>query len=251
VRLIHKFKILVVLVPVLTSTSNAHAYKVSFQDSHMGVSLGLGYAKQLPTFGGVWDPLRLFLDSSDTYTNPNDYKTPLRLGYFYRHSQFAVEGYLNYFTNYKTSWSVNGTNTGSGTTAYKGIGLGLDFEMPFYTGQVFRVGLLISGERLANKAVIKYTQDGTNTTTRVDTTSPTYLAGAGLFSEYYLGDLWSLALHANYIYNFGGTWSVSRSGSMLGNTYSKGDQFLDANGLPKEMNLQHWKLTALLRLKFY
>jgi hypothetical protein len=228
----------------------AHAYKTSLGVIHYGTSLGGGYANQLGASVDGWDPIKPLIANTDTYTNTNSYKTPLRLGFFYRHPSFTVETYLKYFTNYQADWRLQGTNSGTGVSRYKGVGVGVDFEMPLVSKAYFRSGTMLNAEYISNRVLNSFSPTA-GADQKLETRSKNVLLGGGLFAETYLGDLWSLGMHAVYLFDIEGTWTSAKNSSFLGNNYSAGSNILDSSGEPLSSNLSHWRIDLILRLAFY
>lgn len=231
---------------LVTSTA-AHAIKTNLTDIHFGSSIGAAYADQVTSGSSSWDVVPKLTTS--TYKNPSDYKTPLRMGVFYRHPQFTVDTYLRYFTNYRSAWTLSGTNTGEGNSRYKGVGFGVDFEMPMYTGKWFRGGLMVNAEYIRNHVIIAYTpSSGGTQNLQADTSNK--LFGVGAFLDTYVGDLWSVGLHGVYAYDLGGTWKAGKSSTFLGVSHTAGQSLLDTTGVAATSNFSHWRVEAVLRLAF-
>lgn len=242
--------VLAITSVLLLAAPLSHAYKTSLSAVHYGSSIGGAYASQLSSQSPSWDLVSQLAPTGNTYTNPNKYKTPLRLGVFYRHPHFTVDTYLRYFTNYKSDWTLSGANTGAGNSRYKGIGLGVDFEMPILSGPWIRTGLLLNAEYTKNRMVIFFNPaSGANQS--LDATSTNAVFGGGVFADVYLGDLWSMGIRGVYAYDLGGTWRARESSTFLGTAHTKGDRIVGSSATIAKSNFTHWRAEAILRLAFY
>lgn len=234
---------------VLLGSSAAHAYKTSLDAVHFGPSLGGAYASQISS-DGSWDLVPGLVPNGSTYSNAATYKTPLRIGFFYRHPQFTVDTYLRYFANYNSEWHLGGTGAGQGNSRYKGIGLGIDFEMPIYLSPWLRAGLAINAEYVKNRVLITFTPDS-GPGQSLEAGSNNALFGGGAFVDLYLGDLWSLGLRGLYAYDLGGTWRARKAGALFGSSHAKDAAITTLAGDPATSSFSHWRAEMLLRLAFY
>jgi hypothetical protein len=234
-----------------TTATPARAYLTSLNQPHFGTSLGGAYAGQISAWvGNGWNLVKATVPAGSTYQSGSGYVIPARFGFYYRDPNFTLETYLRYFTSFGSTWTIEGGTDGSGTTRFKGVGGGLDFDMPMLAGDQLRAGLVLNAEYLSGRVVHSFESSG-GAAQKLHASSSHALFGAGIFGEAYIGDLWALALRALYVYDLGGTWSATQSGTFLGTSYTASGDILDSEGNPLKSNFSHWRVEAIFRLAFY
>jgi hypothetical protein len=170
---------------------------------------------------------------------------PIQFGFFKTSGPLSIEGYLRYVINIQGAWTATGTDLGTGSTKYASTGLGLQSGFAFHTSPRFKAEIVGLLEYISQKVHLSFSDS-----TAIDLRSTSYLMGAGLRGQVWLGDLWVLSLLAAYQYSPQSTWNVYENALFMRRNHSAG-ALKDPNGNGVASKFGGVALEATLKLNFY
>lgn len=181
-----------------------------------GFVLGAGtYLHPLP-HDNAFDPLPDLAPEGFTIAGSDKITLlPVKIGLFRSlGSRANVEVYGRYLLSMGGTWTVTGTQTGTGSASWSSYGGGVNLSVALAPGARIRLNGVLNAEYVLQRL---HLESLTNVAAeKIDLTTSSMLVGFGLQPELYLGDLWTLSLLAAYQYGFTGTWSAASAADFLG-----------------------------------
>lgn len=235
----------------LVAASAASARVTNFTEPHSGFSLGFGTAYKLINTMNDSDPVPELVPAGTEVAgsaSPKNYL--LKMGFFRDRARVGVEPYFLAIIGMAGDWTSTGVE-GAGRSSFTGWGGGVNVAVHFAKWSRVRMSGRLDGQFLKQTLTIAFANTSASVDEGLRLSSTALTAGAGLQTDFWLGDLWVLSLAGGYRHGFPRTWGVSQAGSLFGVAQGGGTATNPLDGTPVKSDFGGFYAELGLKLAFF